>query len=143
MIWRSLWDLAEVYLRSTKYLWCKLLVVNFAINLHHRCLRGSYINLLEASWNIFLEIAKWFEKKNWCEIVPLYWDWTRLMIMMSNRTSLVFLSIWYFLLWIDLVFLFDLVDKSNKGKDTINPLQLFEKGQFFNHNNQWLNNIYH
>ena len=82
-------------------------------------------------------------KKNWREIVPLYWDWTRLMIMMSNRTSLVFLSIWYFLLWIDLVFLFDLVDKSNKGKDTINPLQLFEKGQFFNHNNQWLNNIYH
>ena len=82
-------------------------------------------------------------KKNWREIVPLYWDWTRLMIMMCNRTSLVFLSIWYFLLWIDLVFLFDLVDKSNKGKDTINPLQLFEKGQFFNHNNQWLNNIYH
>ena len=69
-------------------------------------------------------------KKNRREIVPLYWDWTRLMIMMSNRTSLVFLSIWYFLLWIDLVFLFDLVDKSNKGKDTINPLQLFEKGQF-------------
>ena len=30
-------------------------------------------------------------------------------------------------------------------KDTINPLQLFvEKHQFFNQNNQWLNNIiYH
>ena len=34
---------------------------------------------------------------------------------------------------------------SKAFKDTINLLQLFvEKGQFFNQNNQWLNNIiYH